>query len=442
MVGDGTHAFRLILNKLDPVILTAPEQLRDDPEHSLLIVLGDTRLLERVDQLGHRFRGGWLQQFVRNGGAVLVATDRPLPRSPWGRGPLQDAFGVSVGRQFVRTRADSPSAFRQQFGDCPVVKPWDPTRWNPPLFKNLNRVTTNRPSYLELWGDEVQLRLLALFPDDCRLSSSSPLDFALVLPFAMGGELGDGRVLILADHSVFINDMMLQPDTDNIRFADNCITWLTGPGQRNRILFADDGIIRPNFNVPLNDPELPTEEQIAAFLNQLIKDEQGTTNRWFPPWLVPALLTGALLVYGFVRLTGARHRIEPGTPLFAAALSRLAPSGLVVEQRHQVLLSSGNLGEPARSLARQLFESATGRPTDNAVLPTIHVAGSWLKRRRLEQLVRRLWQLAYGPPAERVSPQEFVQLLAQMDEVNLALHAGTLRLETGRQPFSRRGIDN
>ena len=67
------------------------------------------------------------------------------------------------------------------------------------------------------------------------------------LRFAVGAQLaGGGRLLVLADHSIFINDMMLQTDNDNIPFAFNVVRWLTdaGNGQRRTdVLFYDDGQI-------------------------------------------------------------------------------------------------------------------------------------------------------------------------------------------------------
>ena len=104
---------------------------------------------------------------------------------------------------------------------------------------------------------------LALFPDDCKLESL-PAEVLRIyglnrLLFAAGGQVGNsnGRILVLADHSVFINDMMLQTDNDNFDLACNALQWLTENGKRNRVLFVDEGTVVANFNVILKEPPLP-----------------------------------------------------------------------------------------------------------------------------------------------------------------------------------------
>jgi hypothetical protein len=77
---------------------------------------------------------------------------------------------------------------------------------------------------------------LAVFP---RGSWARGQPFAVDFPhlwFAAGGDWGEkgGRILILADHSVFINDMMTPDDNDNLEFASNCLEWLTDGGKRSR----------------------------------------------------------------------------------------------------------------------------------------------------------------------------------------------------------------
>ena len=43
-------------------------------------------------------------------------------------------------------------------------------------------------------------------------------------PGLVGGTRG--RILLVADHSIFINMMMLPTDTDNVEFASNCLEYL------------------------------------------------------------------------------------------------------------------------------------------------------------------------------------------------------------------------
>ena len=71
--------------------------------------------------------------------------------------------------------------------------------------------------------------------------------------------MGNGRVLVLADHSIFINEMMLPSDNGNVEFTYNCLEWLRGDPKdgRNQVLFVEDGTINSRFEVPLK--EVPDE---------------------------------------------------------------------------------------------------------------------------------------------------------------------------------------
>ena len=68
--------------------------------------------------------------------------------------------------------------------------------------------------------------------------------------FAASGKMGEGRFLVLADHSVFVNLMTLQFDNANLAFTENCINWLKGDEERTRCLFVEDGEIRTDFKLP------------------------------------------------------------------------------------------------------------------------------------------------------------------------------------------------
>ena len=63
-------------------------------------------------------------------------------------------------------------------------------------------------------------------------------------------------ILLIPDHSVFINSMMLQTDNGNSRFAQNAVRWLTNDGTRRRVLFLADGEVIPRFAVASG---IPTE---------------------------------------------------------------------------------------------------------------------------------------------------------------------------------------
>jgi hypothetical protein len=429
--GQGSHAFRLLLNRRQCLPLENEQQLRDDPEHSLLIVLGDPAILGTLAGPHIRGFGNWLSEFVTRGGALLVATDQGVdwPLSP---------FGIDIKGQFVQaTPATDQNLVYRGMPQCLLLQP---QRDRLELFRKADRVATNKPSYLNLLvhplrAEEAPMVLpeVARLPPRCQVVFRDGTWFQNLDPnerllAAVGSNWGKGRFLVLADHSVFINDMMIQSDNTNLEFAYNCINWLTEDGRRNKVLFYEDGLVRTNFNLPLKEPPFPSDGELLALANRMLRGvgEERILDRLLPGWLLPVLLTVALLGYGFVRLTGTRHRIDASAPLFAGALARVNPEETLAEQRHQALLSGGNFWEQARALARQFFESATGQVEPESP-PVVQVTGAWRDRRSLRWLVARLWQLAYGDKPMLVSREEFPQLLAQLDDVKAALASGKLR---------------
>jgi hypothetical protein len=447
--GQGTHAFRRILNDLDLTPLTSVEDLARQPENTLLIVLGEISILERM-AFARDPKSPFLASFLRQGGAALVATDRWRYGWYWHG---QEWF--RVGAQ-LRLEAGSPLAFRSMHAHCiPVLPDRDQ---KPQLFpKQGHSVWTNCPAYFSQhpWD----LPVLATLPPECRTANRltavpGPLDFAL------GGDWGNrgGRILVLADHSIFINDMMLQPDTGNIDFTYNCIQWLTDNGKRKQVLFIEENTLQKSFEVPVKEmppPPLPPPEALVPIIDETIKnlEEENVFNqvamnvledtlaRQFGAWLGPVealalLLTLSLLSFGMSRLMRARHRIEVGTPLLENALARLTPSEALVEQRRQAMLQSGNLWESARARARQCFESvldissaAGGRLLGRTPpAPRIRLLAGWWQSRRLQHQWDRLWQLAFGRTPTRVSPRQWEQLLREIDDVEAGLADGIIQV--------------
>jgi len=54
-----------------------------------------------------------------------------------------------------------------------------------------------------------------------------------------------------ADHSVFINAMLVQNDNQNAVFAYGCVDWLTENGKRKHVLFINEGHLQSRFDTPL-----------------------------------------------------------------------------------------------------------------------------------------------------------------------------------------------
>jgi hypothetical protein len=324
-------------------------------------------------------------------------------------------------------------------------------------MKGLTQVATNCPAFLAVRRDPEQapLTVLASFPLGAYLTDRQLGGLLTIKPFAVAGTRDKGRMLILSDHSVFINDMILQLDNDNYSFACNCVEWLMDEGKRKQVLFVDEGTIRTDLEIPLEEPEVPDVqvppvEALVPLINKLVAsvEHENLFNRMLVEQLGPTrilkgvvlLLTAMLVAYGLVRHRQVRHRIEPTAPLFGQSLARLAPSAAIIEQRHQAMLQSGNLWEAARDLARAALGSGLDAtppaPGPKPAPPDVEVTGDWWRRWKLRALALGLWRLATSADPGQVTLPQFKSLIAQAREVKAALADGTLRLDNpaGHRP--------
>src|SRR5262249_27892627 len=140
---------------------------------------------------------------------------------------LDEAKSGQVPNLFA-TRADLPANTRER---------------SRPGTAKLERVATNKPSFLER---SKELPTIAFIRPQCRLESeprNNPIRGDIHFAQAKRYESG-GKILVMADHSIFINQMLIPPerDNDNLEFTMNTLDWLViGPdGQRrDRVLFID-----------------------------------------------------------------------------------------------------------------------------------------------------------------------------------------------------------
>jgi hypothetical protein len=409
---DGSHAFRNILklHKLQP-LASAAELAKVPTEEAVLIVFGDPRgIREGASQVGG------LGEFQRNGGAILIATDRFDIR-----GRLSE-LGVVVRGSAVEAR-DPALAFQGEKA-CPVLRGLGNVPH--PLFRGLNRgLVTNSPSYLvfpPLRGTD--LRSLVRFPPGCVARGPAPeiapLTF-IAAPLAPNGD----RVVVIAGHGVFMNGM-LGLNADNFAFAWNCVEWLSEKGKRKYALLIEDGRVMRSFDVPLAQLPLPPLKAITRMVRDL--EEENFFNRLLLDNVPRARLlrylflgaSGLLLFYGLHRLIRAHHRGETAAPRLAAKVQDQAGAEVpLVARRNDAALREGNCYEAARDLARLCFEGEGGEPP--AAPPRVRRGG-----RRLRREVERLWRLAYGGTPTPVAPAEFAALVAQAARVQAAVESGAL----------------
>jgi hypothetical protein len=415
---EGSHAFRHVLkeHKLKP-LTSAAALATVQPDQVVLVVLGDPRGLDEA----MRYVGG-LGVFRRQGGAVLIASDRTYDRRLKNLGLVVSGRGVCV-KQGALGR--DPSLVYQGNEDCPVLHGLDRRRGS--LFQGLGRgLVTNRPSYLLFYPRQPDsLQPLVGFPPECSDDEGSLHGGGLT--FIAGPTNPRERVLVIADRTLFMNGMLALPETDNWPFTWNCVYWLSNGGQRRYALLIEDGQVMSNFDVPLMQLPLPPLWAIDLLLRKA--EEENLFNRLILDHIpreriLRYLFLGAsvlLVLYVLFRLVRAHHRGETPAPLVAVSVGQQNAEQLpLVAMRTEAAVREGNCYEAARGLARLVFEGAEG---ERPAAPPRVLHGD----RQLRRAVERLWRLAYGTTPTPVAAAEFAALPALASRVRAGLEDGSLR---------------
>jgi hypothetical protein len=466
---EGTHVFRRILfNKGFRQGVADFRNLEGDERNCIVIFLGD---LSRLNELP----GVRLRKFLNNGGAVLLASDQPA--NPDISRQLREDVGTCVTEHYTFDHSQDVANCHANKRERPFVQPVRGA--NPDLFNTQPRVATNIPGFLED-PQATKCVLLAELPGDCVWRSQRDGQLyqwvdnetnrrPMGRPFAVGGEYGDGRLLFLADPSIFVNGMMIPTDNHNVEFTEAALDWLADRGKqqrRTRLLLVEDGMIRTDFEVPLQvpaSPDLPNDDELDDLLDKIPEEdlvrmadsamgkfeEDNGFNNTLLDWLqrhedsrssavtrlyTLAFMLGGLgiLLAGGVMLVRRRYRIEAGLPTLNRATGQHTPTAPPPEERQQAMVKADNLYEAARGVARGVFVDAglpDPPPGAKRRRPHIVVAGGWWRRWRLQRRIVALWRLAYGKRPMRVRLSGWKALLQEAEELRTALAKGTIRLE-------------
>lgn len=466
-VREGTHVFRRLLADAELRPLRAFGDLATEPSKTVLIVLGDLEVLDKVP--------GGLAKFVRDGGAVLLASDRALRRGGAAWQALLDVAGVRINSETLLCPAANHCYKGLDY--CPFVIPWPR---NAPLFLNEGSpvvLATNAPSMLLTRADDdPPLPTLATLPLSCQVEMPDgprpavrpltvivdPNDFGAKVAdpneprnypaFMVGGDRGAGRVLVLADHSVFINEMMLPTDNQNVEFTYNAITWLRGDGRaRTRALFVEEGRVQSRFDLPVRPGNIPArealeilfakrneilvraEEKLAEWEDDAVPDSkvidwlsrQGLPPRQLAHWAA-TIATGLLMLLMLGRLA-VRYRFGHDTtaPALVTAVGGNFPTRPLAAQRALAMIRQDNVTEAAAGLVRAWFARQGIDVPPGGEAPAFRARGGWWARRRRARRLRQLWELASGRSARRVGAPEVWKLQRELE----ALEAGRRRGE-------------
>lgn len=413
--------FRVLLQLEGVRFVSGFADLQDDPEQSMLVVLGGD-----LSELG--IDAGALDRFLGEGGVALIATDQ---RS----GALfQQTFHIGVTGEHLQTprKADG---YRGN-SKCPFVRRTD--RW---LFRGLSRIATNVPSrFSEIETEQAASDRSRVVAEIGPVRDEAGQQFGTA-PFAVrvpyydrdGNERG-GEALLLADHSLFINEMLLQTDNDNLEFALRCVRWLGhSPVERTKVLF-----VAPGQPLPIPPVGIPP----VGVLNGLLRgmEREDLFNRMLLSQMdhdrllggVALALAAIALLFGAFRALQSRFRIDGGSPLFAKSLADMSPAATLVEQRHRSMVESGGLWELARDRAVQLIGDIgcpppAARDSGDAPEPVLWVSGGWWQRQILRRKALRLWHLACSDTPEPFTPRAYTRILEDAAAVEAAVADGLVR---------------
>jgi hypothetical protein len=380
-----TLFFRAVLNEFGAQPITNFDDLLQSPEKKVLIVLGPTNVLSGLAL------DGKLSRFLVAGGSALIATDQAV--SPG----VESQIGAKIdGRLFGGQHGD---IYRGNIFACPLlheVRRRERMSEPHPIFREMPPravVATNRPSLLFSWNPGPNYRQIAVI--DAPHGSGLPTVQGYQTLGVVGEFPNGGRLLVLADHSIFI-DMMVQPDNHNLDFTFGVLRWLTDDGQRTDVLMIDNDAIQTSFQVSLVRPpmrpmpsiqdllpmisqrfsELQREDQINKMIRRAVPHSTFMRNSVL-------FLTLLLLAIGTYCFLHSRHRPDPYPKSATAPRASARPA-------------ENDYAESARELATEVFREF-GHPLPvGSERPAVAVGGSGRERRQWHSQIQRLWSVASG----------------------------------------------
>jgi hypothetical protein len=406
------------------------EEAMAEPGETIIVLVGP-------DSLSHRFVANALLTAFHDGASVLIASDQSSQNTLLGR-----LFGVEIANDLVT--AAEEDCYRNNLQD-PFVRPiralFEDDASSPrTIFAQLDgagagALATNNASFLRIHSrNALKPQALAGYPFSARGARAGELDPGKDL-FAAGAHQENGRLLVLADHSVFTNGMVWKEDNANLEFARSCIDWLKGAEKKSHCLFVEDGVIRTDFDLPMvqQPPKGLLWKLLAArhLINHRgnallteVEERNGLNSMLLSKFdlrtIVRSLLivlTGLVLLAGFSMLIRNRVHPDPARTLVTPELAALIPRGNVLQQRFDGLLEADNVYEPARQLVREFFAGMDAEPDAQGRPPQIDVVDGYNDSAGLCRRIMRLWTIGFASTPVKVLSKHWSELARDLQEV-------------------------
>lgn len=493
-----THVFRRILfeHQLQP--LKSFDAIWKDPRHTLLVVLGPvgrqfftTGLLAGDEAKAAGIQNSPIEEplklFLQKGGAILYATDHdsPAEQSPFVR-DIEDLTGFGIDGSILQVLETGNGFYYRNLG-CPVLETVPGARPDLLALPQMDPekklpVATNRPTRLVSLKafHPIQVRPVLLLPEQIGFAPTlrKPRDFPgrliqtslpvgdkprqsfarpeeRVFGLVYEGNKNRNKLLLLADHSLFINSMMLPTDNANVEFASKSIQYLceNGTERRDKVLLLEEGQINARLEVPLkkmdslSGPQLnqaAVETILKALDDRLASLEDKNAfdsglERWmesrnitprsltFTALAYLSILLGAWIFYQF--LQSRKDQLEKQIQPADLSKTDLQESDNLVVGRYRDMLRTGNAWETARSISRTIWDDYSASiPISQETMPRFQVKGSFLESWTRKRRARRYWNLAYGKKKYRIRPRGWTRFLADIERLRSDLRDGTVQV--------------
>lgn len=410
------------------------------PHRTLIILLGDQSIRRYL-------RENDIKPAIQAGASILIATDQSTRGTD-----LRNLFSVEITGEYVDA---NPEYCFQVNGRAlpyfPFVSPYLDVRGNDSpkrIFDGIasdgvGAVATNNPSVLQIINDPDRFpkpEPVAGYPSTSRTPRRDLVGRSDM--FAVGGTSRNGRFLVLADHSVFLNMMLLANDgndllNSNLVFTEQCIDWLKGQNNNfDRCFFVEDGEVKTDFELQFPEPDdsdlgfilglldfLQTNDngnriisglQEQDFFNRLLRRHYSTREIIRTVLIVLIALS---IFYLFFATLRSRSSTDPARSLVTPELAAMIPKGDVLRQRFDSLLEVDNLYEASRQLIRDFLSGMNAEPDANGLPPRLVIEDGYDDEDGLRRRISRLWRIAYDLEPVHVAPQSWGQVKKDLQSI-------------------------